>query len=124
MNNKRPILFFDGGCPLCSREISHYQRIDREQRVEWIDIHANPKALAPYGIDWTNAMQRIHLIDPHQRLQTGAYAFVALWSQLPYYHWLSVACRLPGLVPVMDFAYTHFARWRWKKRSADACEIR
>lgn len=124
MNHPRPILFFDGGCPLCRREISHYQKIDKEQRVEWIDIHADPEALTPYGIEWTDAMQRIHLIDSRQQLQTGAYAFVALWEKLPFYHYLSMICKIPGLVPMMDFGYTHFARWRWKRRSAEACELR
>lgn len=124
MNHSRPILFFDGGCPLCRREISHYQKIDKKQRVEWIDIHADPEALAPYGIDWTDAMQRIHLIDSQQQLKTGAYAFVALWKKLPFYHYLSIICRTPGLIPLMDYGYTHFARWRWRRRSAEACELR
>jgi predicted DCC family thiol-disulfide oxidoreductase YuxK len=53
MTTGKSIQFFDGGCPLCRHEISHYRKLDREQRIEWGDIHANPKALAPYGIDWT-----------------------------------------------------------------------
>lgn len=124
MDHNRPILFFDGGCPLCRREISHYRKIDRDHRVEWIDIHADPESLAPYGINWHDAMQRIHLIDANGRVRSGAKAFVILWSKLPFYRFLSMCCQLPGLIPVMDFTYTRFARWRWKRRSGNACELR
>lgn len=123
MKPVRPILFYDGGCPLCRREISHYQRIDRDHRVQWIDIHADPKSLAPYGIDWHDAMQRIHMIDSLGAVKTGAQAFVTLWSQLPFYRFLSVLCRTPGVVTVMDWAYTAFARWRWQRRAGVACNI-
>lgn len=123
MTTGKPILFFDGGCPLCLREISHYQKIDQEQCIEWIDIHADPEILAAYGIDWATAMQRIHLIDKLGQLQTGARAFVSLWSALPYYRWLSRLCRIPGLVPLMDFGYTHFARWRWARRAGNTCPM-
>lgn len=124
MSKRRPILFFDGGCPLCRREISHYRKIDRKQQVEWIDIHTSPEALAPYGIDWNAAMQRIHLIDGSGLVETGARAFVTLWSQLPYYRFLSMACMIPGVIAIMDFTYRHFARWRWKRRSDNACLLR
>ena len=38
----RPVVFYDGGCPLCRREIAHYQRIDRERRIQWTDIQQEP----------------------------------------------------------------------------------
>lgn len=33
-----PVVFFDGGCPLCVREISHYKRLDRDGAVSWVDL--------------------------------------------------------------------------------------
>jgi predicted DCC family thiol-disulfide oxidoreductase YuxK len=123
MTTNKATLFFDGGCPLCSREISHYQKIDHAQRVNWVDIHADPEVLVPHGIEWIDAMKRIHLIDTQGQLQTGAYAFVSLWSQLPYYQWLAKLCAFPGIVPLMDWGYRHFADWRWKRRSEETCQI-
>ena len=29
----RPMVFYDGGCPLCRREIAHYRRIDSAERL-------------------------------------------------------------------------------------------
>ncbi|MFT6308343.1 MAG: putative DCC family thiol-disulfide oxidoreductase YuxK, partial [Halioglobus sp.] len=31
-------MFYDGACPLCSREVAHYRRIDTNNNVSWLDI--------------------------------------------------------------------------------------
>ena len=33
----RPMVFYDGGCPLCRREIAHYRRIDSTGSLRWVD---------------------------------------------------------------------------------------
>lgn len=118
-----PVVFYDGGCPLCRREIGHYQGLDKRGRIRWVDIHAHPASLQPYGIDWENAMQRFHLLEPDGRMMTGAYAFAALWKQLPYYRLLAVIVSIPGMLFLLDKLYTAFSRWRWKKRCTEACII-
>ncbi|CRI64811.1 hypothetical protein THIOKS12130002 [Thiocapsa sp. KS1] len=30
--------YFDGGCPLCSKEIAHYRRIDKAGAIHWVDL--------------------------------------------------------------------------------------
>lgn len=117
----RPILFYDGGCPLCRLEIAHYRRLDRRAEIEWVDIHAHPDLLQPYGVSWGNAMQRIHLLDGNGRMITGAYAFAALWRRLPYYRVLAAVTQLPGVLWLLEKAYVPFARWRWHRRCGDVC---
>ncbi len=119
----RPILFYDGGCPLCRREIAHYRRLDHRAEIEWIDIHSQPDLLRPYGVAWETAMQRIHLLDTNGRMITGAYAFAALWKHLPYYRILAAVTRLPGVLWLLEKAYAPFARWRWRRRCGDVCGI-
>ena len=41
-------MFYDGGCPLCSREVAHYRRLDRRNNVSWVDIHDDLGAVAAY----------------------------------------------------------------------------
>ena len=45
-----PVVFFDGGCPLCRREIAHYRRIDTAQRLCWVDAASEPEALQRHGV--------------------------------------------------------------------------
>ena len=33
-------LFWDGGCPLCRREIAYYKTLDANGQVDWVDIDA------------------------------------------------------------------------------------
>ena len=40
MANPQLTVFFDGACPICSREIAHYRRRDSEGRLRLVDIAA------------------------------------------------------------------------------------
>jgi len=51
-------LFWDGGCPLCEKEISYYKTLDTESLVRWTDIDSTPEALTPHGV--TVAQVRVH----------------------------------------------------------------
>jgi predicted DCC family thiol-disulfide oxidoreductase YuxK len=109
-------MFYDGGCPLCRREVAHYRAVDREGRVDWVDISQDAPALAAHGIEAAAAMQRLHALNAEGRLVTGVWAFMAVWQQLPGYRHLA---RLVGglhLEPALEWGYRHFARWRWRRR--------
>jgi predicted DCC family thiol-disulfide oxidoreductase YuxK len=68
-------------------------------------------------VTWEIAMQRLHVRSGSGDLHTGVSAFVAIWSELPRYRVLArVVTAVPGLIPLLDFAYGPFARWRWRRR--------
>ncbi len=113
----RTLMFYDGGCPLCSREVAHYQRLDRQGRIQWIDIYTKPRAVDAIGVNYEEAMARLHVRDSDGKVQTGVWAFAAVWDALPYYRWLARILRALRLLPVLDLAYTRFARWRFKRRA-------
>ena len=57
-------LLFDGGCPLCVREVRFLQQRDRQARLAFVDIDASDyDAAAHAGISYRVAMGRIHAID-------------------------------------------------------------
>lgn len=109
-------MFYDGECPLCRREVSHYRRLDRARRIEWTDITREPARLETHGISLQAAMQRLHVRDSDGVLHTGAYAFHVLWQQLPYYRWLAWLVEKGRLLPLLDWAYMRFAEWRLGRR--------
>ena len=63
------LLFWDGGCPLCTKEIAYYKRIDSAARVEWVDLDSTPKRLAEYGLSAEDAMRQIHAVDSRGEIQ-------------------------------------------------------
>lgn len=119
----KPAVFFDGGCPLCRREIAHYRRLDALGRILWLDIHAERDLPEKMGLSWQAAMQRIHVADANGGMHVGVPAFLVIWDHLPRY-WVvsSLMRRIPGLVRMLDYAYGIFASWRWRRRcSNDVC---
>jgi predicted DCC family thiol-disulfide oxidoreductase YuxK len=126
MSDERPVVLYDGGCPLCRKEIAHYMRIDSAERICWQDIHADRDIPARHGLAWEDTMMRLHVLETGGGIRTGAYAFAAIWDRLPGYRWLSRVLRaVPGMLGLVDAAYMRFARWRWRRRcEAGTCDIR
>lgn len=110
------VVFYDGGCPLCSREISHYRRLDRDKAVEWLDLHQSGDRLSQAGIDFGAAMARLHVIEPQWGLVSGVHGFVAIWRRLPYYRHLARLVEGLRLTGPLDRVYDRFARWRLRRR--------
>ena len=115
-------MFYDGGCPLCRREVQHYRRLDRGRGVNWVDISVQADQLVPFDLTRADAMARLHVLDTRGQMQTGAAAFATLWSALPYYRWLAGCVRSLGLVPLLDRIYEPFARWRLA-RCSNNCPV-
>ncbi len=112
----RPMVFYDGGCPLCRREIAHYRRIDSAERLRWVDALKKPGTLAEHGLSLERAMAELHVLDEAGRWQRGVDAFLVIWQNLPAYRWLAKLVITLGLRRPLGFVYRHFAAWRYRQR--------
>lgn len=119
MSPKQLTVLFDGGCPLCSREIEHYRKLPSLIPIRWLDIAADGSVCAQWGIDRRTALEVFHVLDDSGRFHLGADGFVTLWRALPYYRWLARLCASLHLLPAMRWGYRHFARWHFRKRCAE-----
>lgn len=116
-------VLYDGGCPLCRREIALYQRLNSRRPVEWIDIDADRDAPGRFGISRETAMARFHVFDGDTQ-HTGAAAFIVLWSAMPGWRHLATLVRGLRLEPVLERGYVWFARRRLRQRCSDAsCDL-
>ncbi len=116
----RCTVYFDGACPLCRREIDHYQRQAGAEQVAWVDVSRCDAAALGDGLNRADALARLHVRSADGRLVSGAPAFAAIWAQLPAYAWLArLAARRP-VVWAMDLVYTAFLRVRtlWRPQPA------
>jgi predicted DCC family thiol-disulfide oxidoreductase YuxK len=78
-----PTVYFDGGCPVCSREVAVYQRERGGQDIRWEDVtRCEPVELGP-GLSREAALARLHLRRSDGELVSGAAAFTGMWMQLP-----------------------------------------
>ena len=89
-DDERPGLtvYYDGGCPICAREIGMYRSCRGADRIAWVDADAvSGDALAP-GLSRDDALARFHVIDRSGRAFSGGAAFSVLWRALPAFSML------------------------------------
>lgn len=119
----RPVVLYDGGCPLCRREIAHYQRLDRKLLIDWLDIVAEPARLDELGVDLSEAMQQLHVRDRDGHWQFGVAGFLVIWRELPRWRWLGQCVQLLHLRGLLDWGYRRFAARRFRARCAEGCNL-
>ena len=110
------VVFYDGGCPLCSKEIRHYRNLSGADKLNWIDITENQHKLDAYNLSFESAMSRFHVLDAGGHWQTGAWGFVELWSHLRGYRWLAKFISMTRTQALLDKIYTVFASKRLSSR--------
>lgn len=96
-------VLYDGGCPLCRREIAYYRGLTALEPIRWLDLTIE-QAL-PAQINRCDALQRFHLVDAQQQIWHGARVFIRLWQALPGWRWLGHCGRIPGFASVLEFGY-------------------
>lgn len=81
--NELPTVYYDGGCPVCSREINFYRRLPSGESLAWVDVtQAEESALGP-GLSHAAALARIYVSRANGKLVNGAVAFAETWSSMP-----------------------------------------
>lgn len=126
-HTKTPLfeVFYDGGCPLCRREIALIRRLDRRGRLRFTDIDAPDFCAETLGLTHEELMARIYGRLPDGSWVTGVEVFRQLYGAVGFKPlvWLS---RAPGLRQTLDGAYRVFARNRLKltgRCSTERCSI-
>jgi 3-demethoxyubiquinol 3-hydroxylase len=111
-------VFFDGGCPLCRREVGLYQRASVGLPVRWQDV-SDFDATLPQGLNRQAALERFHVLRHGEQpeLLSGARAFTLLWKQIPGWKWLGVLGSVPPVTVFLETAYSSFLRLRPKMQT-------
>lgn len=110
-------LLFDGGCPLCVREVRFLERRDRSRngstpRIAFVDIDADDYDPAAHGgISYRDAMGRIHAIGADGTVLRDVAVFRRAYELIGL-GWLYAPTRWPVVGPLADWAYGIWARWR------------
>ncbi len=102
------IVWYDGVCPLCVREIALMRRLDRAGRINFVDAN-DPTASCP--LDRTLLLARFHASEDGIML-SGAAAFAAMWRAIPMLRPLGLIARNPNILALLENAYRLFLRIR------------
>lgn len=110
-------LLYDGGCPLCLREVELLGRKDRQRHGEqlklaFVDIDQpeyNPDSYA--GISYREAMGRIHAIDASGAVLRDVDVFRRAYDLIGM-GWLYAPTQWPLLRPLTNLAYGIWADMR------------
>lgn len=104
-------LFFDGECPLCTREVNLLKRLDRKARVRFTDIAAPGFEPGALGLDLATLMARIHGRLPDGTILEGVEVFRRVYEAVGL-GLLARISRLPGIAALTEAAYELFAKNR------------
>lgn len=103
------IVWHDGSCPLCNREIALIRRLDRRGAIEFVDVRSAPASACP--IDPAEMLARFHASEDGCLL-SGAAAFAAMWRSIPLLRPLGLAARVPWVLAMFERLYLQFLRVR------------
>ncbi|HEV3236866.1 MAG TPA: DUF393 domain-containing protein [Gemmataceae bacterium] len=119
MNGPLLTLYYDGLCPLCSREIAFYRKRVVDNAVVFEDITEPGFDAASRGLDPASIHQVLHVKTAQGDIRTGLEAFIAIWRVIPGFTWLARLAGLPLVHGLMTLGYAVFARFRpWLPRRA------
>jgi predicted DCC family thiol-disulfide oxidoreductase YuxK len=109
---ERPVVYYDGACPVCSREIGAYRRRPGAGSFDWVDVTQVDEAALGPDLSRAAALSRMHVRRADGTLADGAAAFAEIWRGMPGLRFLG---RLLGIRPVGHVAervYRGFLRVR------------
>ena len=107
------ILFYDGLCPLCEREIRHLKKRDKEHRILFEDISLPdfPERYPHLSLEALDA--KIHAQLEDGTMITGLEVTHHAWSRVGV-KWLYAPLRWPVIGWFADRVYLGFAKHRHK----------
>ena len=114
-------LFYDGQCPLCSKEIATLRRLETGN-LDFADIHVQDteKATLPES---EALLRRLHLRTGDGKWVTGLHATVRAWSHTRL-GFLFRPLLWPLVYPLANRIYSSWADRRYRRKyDCNACRI-
>lgn len=126
MNSYALTVFFDGGCNLCKKEISHYIRLQdkylgkyhNHRLVDFYDIHTNMlhPELERRKITYDDTQRRMHVLTNDGKVIHGFDAFLEIWKRMVYWEYLYIVCNVWPVRFIGEKIYTYWAKRRYAYR--------
>ena len=110
-------VFFDGSCPICSKEINFYKMRAGADELSWVDVSDEEIPIPIQTRSREELMARFHVLSSSGELVSGGAAFAELWASLPAFKIFGKIFKLPILRYLIDVGYDMFLTLRPKFQS-------
>jgi predicted DCC family thiol-disulfide oxidoreductase YuxK len=110
-------IYYDGACPICSREIAQYRKAEGGDRLAFVDVSTCAAEVLGPDLSRNAALSRMHVRRADGTLASGAAAFAELWQQLPKLAWAGRIASSTLVLPVLEVGYRAFLMIRrlWRR---------
>lgn len=105
------ILFYDGLCPLCAKEIDLLRHLT-DSSLLLIDIHSADCTVLGAPKTTLELLSALHLKSADNHWHSGVDASVIAWGHTPY-GWIFLPLRWPMIKPAINWLY-----YKWASRRA------
>ncbi len=113
MQNKL-IFLYDGGCPLCLREIDFLKSKDELNKIDFVDINdVNYNPILFKNITYSEAMSNLHGILENGNIIKGL-DVLAYSYELIGLGWIYYPLKNEFLSPILRLIYKYWAKYRLK----------
>ncbi len=68
------LVFYDDACPLCSKEINHYRKLEACHPINWVPLHQEKSTVESFGFSKNDLLERLHVVRGDGVVVTGASA--------------------------------------------------
>ena len=107
-------VYYNGSCNICNAEINHYKK--KNEHINFIDISQSIDEHIAH-LSKKQLFRRMHIYDKG-KIISGSESFLALWSKMPKWRYLSVLLNLPLLKQLWKIAYEIFAIFLYLKNKS------
>ncbi len=114
-------IFYDGLCPICTKEINHYRKHPESHRIRFVDIASRGFDAANEGLDPRAIHKTFHVKTPRGEILKGVDGFVAIWEHLNIFKPLVRAAQSSVGRPLFNLGYDIFAKVRPIFRKNESC---
>ena len=112
MNTAKLTIFFDGGCPLCKREVDFLQSRNQKGYLRFIDINTSDFYLdLKYGISYKQAMERIHALKSDGSVIKDIKVFQEAYNLIDL-GWIYTPTKIAVFDKFIEFIYGIWAKYR------------
>ena len=108
---KQLIIFYDGGCPLCVKEMRHLNKLDEQNNIQFENINEDDFRQRFPAINVDDANAYLHGQRADGEMIYGLDVTHAAWSQVGK-GWMIAPLRWPVIGWVADKIYLGFAKHR------------